>query len=149
MKCKENCSCKRHQKVGKPRLDMIGNKFAIGHKPNSTSFEKGFVPWNKNKRGLQVAWNKGITMPRISERMKGANNPHYGKPAWNKGKPWSEEIIKKIVTSLNLKPSSYEKRVSNLIHKYNLPYKYTGDGSFLIGYKNPDFININSEKNLC
>ena len=35
-----------------------------------------------------------------------------------------------------------------IIKKHNLPYKYTGDGSFLIGYKNPDFININGEKKL-
>lgn len=32
------------------------------------------------------------------------------------------------------------------LRRYNLPYKYTGDGSFLIGNKNPDFINSDGEE---
>lgn len=28
------------------RPDMIGNKFAVGNKPNQTSFKKGQKPWN-------------------------------------------------------------------------------------------------------
>ena len=46
------------------------------------------------------------------------------------------------------RPTSLERQMIQLIEKHNLPYKYTGDGSFLIGWKNPDFININGEKKL-
>lgn len=35
-----------------------------------------------------------------------------------------------------------------LIKTYNLPYKYVGDGSTIIGGKVPDFINNNGEKKL-
>ena len=44
------------------------------------------------------------------------------------------------------RPTSLEKTFIGLIKKHNLPYKYVGDGAFLIGYKNPDFINVNGEK---
>ena len=40
-----------------------------------------------------------------------------------------------------------EEMIKN-INRNNLPYKYVGDGSFIIGYKNPDFINTNGEKKL-
>ena len=33
-----------------------------------------------------------------------------------------------------------------IIKKYNLPYKFVGDFSFILGGKNPDFINVNGEK---
>lgn len=46
------------------------------------------------------------------------------------------------------RPTSLERQMKKIIKKYNLPYRYTGDGSFLIGFKNPDFVNINGEKKL-
>lgn len=33
-----------------------------------------------------------------------------------------------------------------IVDKYQLPYKFVGNGEFLIERKNPDFININGEK---
>ncbi|KKN59223.1 hypothetical protein LCGC14_0544500 [marine sediment metagenome] len=36
-------------------------------------FEKSAIPWNKGKRGLQVAWNKGMKFPEFS----GENNSHW------------------------------------------------------------------------
>ncbi|MDD5701588.1 MAG: hypothetical protein PHU23_06000 [Dehalococcoidales bacterium] len=46
----------------------------------------------------------------------------------------------------NRKPTGPENKFINLINKYNLPYKYTGNGTFIIAGLNPDFININGEK---
>lgn len=31
---------------------LIGNKFAQGNKPNTTSFKKGHIPWNKGVKGI-------------------------------------------------------------------------------------------------
>ncbi len=44
------------------------------------------------------------------------------------------------------RPTDLEAKLLAVIEKYHLPYKYTGDGSFLIGRLNPDFVNTNSEK---
>jgi len=34
---------------------LIGNQFAKGHKPNSTSFRKGNRPWNKGRKGIHLS----------------------------------------------------------------------------------------------
>jgi hypothetical protein len=42
--------------------------------------------------------------------------------------------------------TSLERKFIKIIRKYDLPYKYVGNGSFLIGFKNPDFINTSGDK---
>jgi len=42
--------------------------------------------------------------------------------------------------------SGLEIRVEKVIKKYNLPYKFVGNGQFSIERKVPDFINVNGEK---
>lgn len=56
-------------------------------------------------------------------------------------KVMSEEVLKKNIWIRNKKPSSFEKKISYLCKKYNLPFIYTGDGRLIINFKNPDFID--------
>jgi len=72
-----------------------------------------------------------------SESHKGEGNPMYGKQL-------TKEHIKKCMRRRI--PSSLEKKFQAIINKHNLPYKFVGDGSFIIGHRNPDFINTNSKK---
>lgn len=44
------------------------------------------------------------------------------------------------------RPTDLETKLIALIAHHNLPYKYTGDGSFTIGRLNPDFVNDNGDK---
>ena len=34
---------------------LIGNQWAKGNKPNKTSFKKGSIPWNKDKKGIHLS----------------------------------------------------------------------------------------------
>ncbi len=43
-------------------------------------------------------------------------------------------------------PTSLEETFSAIIQKHNLPYRYVGNGAFVIENCNPDFINTNHEK---
>lgn len=50
-------------------------------------FEKGFTPWNKGKKGCQVAWNKGMGEWRTEEGRLKFIKALRGRIPWNKGKP--------------------------------------------------------------
>ena len=97
-------------------------------KSNSGCFKKGHIPWIKGKRGVSPS----------EEHRKKISLAH-------KGKKLSEEHRRKILSRRTI-PSSYEKRIINLIDKYNLPFKYVGNGSFFVGRMNPDFIHIEGYK---
>lgn len=88
------------------------------------------------------------------------DNLNKGIP-WNKGKKTSLETrhkqsLRKLGTRQTKEQiqkrlrrrdkSSLEIRFQQIIDKYNLPYKFVGNGEFFIERKNPDFININGEK---
>lgn len=59
---------------------------------------------------------------------------------------YREKTIKSVLKSLFKRPTKFEQKMIQKFSRLNLPYKYVGDGSFLIGYRNPDFININGQK---
>lgn len=69
---------------------------------------------------------------------------HLGSNNANFGRKLSRETIKKILHRRPL--SKLELKTQSVINKYNLPYKFVGNGKFFIENINPDFININGEK---
>jgi very-short-patch-repair endonuclease len=73
-------------------------------------------------------------------------NPSYcPKGNWN-DKIYREKTIKAQLNGLLKRPTSLEQKMIDIINRNNLPYKYTGNGEFLIGFKNPDFVNVNGQK---
>jgi hypothetical protein len=55
---------------------------------------------------------------------------------------------RKRLKALCQKPTRPERQLMKIIEAHNLPYKYVGDGSFIIEGFNPDFINTNGKKHI-
>lgn len=111
-------------------------KISLGMKTSKKQIgrPKGGIPWNKGKR---------YSLKHRGQFQKG-NIP------WNKGIPMSKKAKEKMLKSLqkrwHSKPNLKEKQLIKLFQKYNLPYRFVGDFSFIIAGKNPDFINCDGEK---
>lgn len=56
----------------------------------------------------------------------------------------TKERLRRILTRRI--PTSLETQFQKIINENNLPYRFVGDGSFVIERYNPDFINTNNEK---
>jgi len=54
---------------------------------------------------------------------------------------FKNQWIKNTLKGLLVRPTSFEQKISDLCFKNNLPFIYTGDGGFIINYKNPDFVD--------
>jgi len=94
----------------------------------------------KGKRiSPQTEFKKGMSLSEKTKEKISKNNARY----WL-GKKRPKEDIKKILTRRT--PSSLEEKFQNIVNKYKLPYKFVGNGSFIIENYNPDFININGKK---
>jgi len=64
-------------------------------------------------------------------------------------KDWqNSEFVRKQMVARNVTPNQSELRLQELIISLNLPYKFVGDGQFIIGGKCPDFVNVNGQKKL-
>jgi len=110
---------------------------------------------------IRVPWNKGKNLSQ--EHLEHLSKSHLGQVAWNKGKigVYSKEVIESIsekVKELWKNPEFVKKIYKSLAHGMNkeeskineitenLDYKYTGDFSFMIGGKSPDFTNFEKKK---
>ncbi len=124
----EQSSIKKSDSIrGKSYEELMGKKKALELKQIRRlsikgQFPKGQIPWNKGKH-----FNKK-TREKIKEIMT------------NK---WKDEKYRENQTTkiLRKRPTSYEKKISEICIENHLPFVYTGNGTFLIGYKNPDFVN--------
>lgn len=121
--------------------DKLSENHRGMHNSTSTEFKKGLIPWNK---GLTKETDRRLKEIGIktSKALKGKPQPKVSKAL--KGRKLSKEHIKNALKRRT--PSSLEEKFQKIIDKYNLPYKYVGDGSFILGNFNPDFINTNNEK---
>lgn len=92
---------------------------------------------------------------------------HKGQNTWSKGSKKTEEtrirnsiasrrmwadseyrakVIQGMIRANHQRPTKPEQRLLDIVCTNNLPFKYTGDGSFIIHGVNPDFVNSNGAK---
>ena len=85
----------------------------------------------------------------LSEKQKAALKKS-SKAAWaRKTKRERDEWRKAIAKGLNLKPNKPERLFLKLLNKlYPNEWKFTGDFSFILNGKSPDFTNCNGQKKL-
>lgn len=158
---------KRMMKEGIIKSPFAGKKIpkeTIKKRLNTIKLRYGKITaWNKGKKGLQIAWNKGKKTPReIIEKglktkrennsmPKGENHHFFGKNKYN------SDIFKRAsIRMINggaflalrgvKKPTSYELKISELCIENNFPFIYVGNGRFIIGNKNPDFVDKKNKK---
>lgn len=55
------------------------------------------------------------------------------------------KTIQNILRAQHIRPNIPERKMIELIEKYSLPFRYTGDGEEIIGNINPDFIHNNKK----
>ena len=140
------------------------------HYPKLSEALRGKHPTSETRRKLSEAHKNPTeeTRRKISEALKGKPHP----TPWLKSKPRSNEVRRKISEAqkgrvfteqhkqklavahieamkrgcYNIRPNVPEKKFIEICAKYNLPFKYTGDGSYSIERMNPDFVEINGKK---
>lgn len=94
-----------------------------------TEFSKGFSPWIKGRNHSEE------TKKRLSETRKKLFLNH--------------DFVKKMAKAWNVKPNKPETFILNLLNDiYPGQWKYTGDFSFTINGKCPDFVNCNGQKKI-
>ena len=83
-------------------------------------------------------WLIHYRIPRFSTSVTDKRN--WAKPAFR------DKQMLAVMEGLQRRPTRPEQQVIDAIEQYGLPYKYTGDGSFIIGGIAPDFVNVNGAK---
>lgn len=63
--------------------------------------DKGNIPWNKGKKGIQTAWNKGKKNCFSEKTLKKMSKSRQGRKVWNKGREifYNRKKVKTINTN--------------------------------------------------
>ncbi len=141
--------------TGKHRTKKTRKKIGIGRLKRKKRL--GYINSPKTRENMSKTqmgrepWNKGKSLSKSHK--ENLSKSGKGRTPWNKGKTniFSKETIKRIREARKKQkfPNHHtqpELKFINLIKKYKLPFKYTGDGKFWIENINPDFVDCNGRK---
>jgi hypothetical protein len=100
---------------------------------------KGHVVLESTKEKIRVKRMLQIFSPEACLKMSRAQEAHWRDP----------EFVHNQMVGRGIRPNKPETIILNLLNQmYPNDWKYTGDFSFTINGKNPDFTNINGQKKL-
>jgi len=92
-----------------------------------------------------------ITKQKMSDAIskKWTDKDYYDKMCKIRKKQMTSLVKEKICKQLKSRNiTGLERKVISIIKKYDLDFKYVGDGSFVLHGFNPDFINVNGKKQI-
>jgi len=116
---------------------------------------------DKIKKGLLGHLVTDSTRELISSKLVGKLKPNVGLAQRGKSKPkisvsmkkkWQDKTYREkqltaIMKGCEIHPNKPETVLNNLLQNiFPNEWKFVGDGSVIIGWKNPDFVNINGQK---
>jgi len=126
---------------GKRIHNLLGKHHKKETKKKISQSRKGYPPWNKGTKGVlkpnKTTFKKGTHASRKTE---------FSKKLWKTKR--GLELRKKSLQACQKRPNKCEQYLITLLQKNNLPYKYVGNGEFILGGRNPDFLSINGKKKL-
>jgi len=93
------------------------------------------------QRSKKFCYSKGSKRTAIQRKRQSEARKMF----YKNNLPARIRLISNILDHIH-KPTKPERDFLALVEKFNLPYKYVGNGEKWIAGKNPDFININHEK---
>lgn len=163
MKCaNHNCSKEAKIKFCSVRCSALSRKWTPEMKKHFSEIHKGIKLTKEHKNAISESiktseifnsknWSsihalshkkkprKGWKQPIDSNLKRSITCKASGVGKWMLGRKLSPEHVKNALKRREM--SSLEKKLSETINNFNLPYKWVGNGVRLIGGKVPDFIN--------
>lgn len=142
---------------------MYGRVFTKEHRQKLSEVKKGKIPQNleaiHNSRQGRNDWMPEETRKKISQSVTQLwQDPEYREAQSNIHKVSSKKMwqnpqfretqLKAVLKGLNKKPNKPEQHLIALIETNHLPFKYVGDGEFILGGRCPDFLNTDGKKQL-
>ena len=131
--------CRFKWQVGKPLSKETRRKAAEGRKGHLLS------ETTRRKIGLANAGKKNGCYGRQYSPKEREQRRIWAKQFWADS-VMADSCVASMLKAVVKKPNKAESLIIDLINRYNLPFKYTGNGEVVFGRMNPDFININGEK---
>ena len=133
------------ERFGEERAKIICEKLreklsGINHPTKNKTYEEiyGIEKANELKDLRRKSISKNIHCEWTDKRR--AENSNRVLKLWQ-DKEYRERTLKNMLKNRYNKPTSFERKISDLCIKYNLPFMYCGNGNFFVGTKNPDFIH--------
>lgn len=128
---------RRHTKESKEKMTQaqIGKR-----KGKKNSFYGRHHTEETRKRWSEIRTGRHLSQAHKTK----LSNILKGRPSPLRGIKLTKERIRKMMR--RRLPTSLELKFQAIIDKHTLPYGYVGNGAFILGNYNPDFINVDGEK---
>ncbi|VVB58135.1 NUMOD3 motif (2 copies) [Candidatus Anstonella stagnisolia] len=138
---------KGHKFSDETKLKMSLARKGVPHseewKMKISKSHKGKVFSSETRKKMSASSKKRMRFP-LSEKTKAK----IGAANKIRMKAWAKKYPKELITRLlgNKPMSKLEMQFESIIKRNGLPYKFVGNGDFMIEQKCPDFINTNGQK---